>query len=390
MSQAVAGTGRGVVTPGEFAWTQPQEVHGCAHILHFPAGNVPNALYWLLHYCGRAVVVGVHPGPVDWPNLGQQAYDAFGVDCFIRGHFGVQLSNKVVRYGQHLHTPPHGAIVHLVKVPPVPPATNHGWDPPPDPVPLRCFEYDICMGPRGEVPITRLQGEAVGRGPAQPHASRRPPTTERPAEVSALAKQVETVATQLQALTTRLEDAGVLGAAPVIAATAAGPVGPAVTDPRRDDHSSAHRVSVGQLVVCLALHRLPSTFAWLACISIALPVGFGDGESDSSAGSPVPDSPSEPDLTDLSAPTPRTRIQPRSERTEVAAYVRPSDDELARTSAPQIGSIGCDVPAFQVTDVPAIQRRVLAALSEVDIERPPVPYIPAGCPVVILLNITAR
>ena len=241
ITQAVAGTGRGVLAPGELVWATPQIVHGCAHILHFPAGNVPHALYWLLHYCGRAVVVGVHPGPIDWPNLGQQAYDAFGVDCFIRGHFGVQLSNKVVRYGQSLHTPPHGAIVHLVKVPPIPPTHSQGWDPPPDPVPLRSFEYDICMGPRGEVPIPRLQGEAVNRASLS-SATRRPAPAERSTDVGHLAKQVESVASQLLALTTRLEGAGVLSAPPTTPAGAATPVGPTSSEPGADDGNPASSI----------------------------------------------------------------------------------------------------------------------------------------------------
>ena len=193
MSQAVAGTCRGVAAPGDFTWTVPQVVQGCAHILHFPVGNNPPAVYWLLHYCARAVVIGVHPGPVDWTNLGQQAYDAFGVDCFVRGHFGVQFSNKVVRYGQHLHAPPHGAILHLIKVPPLPAGSGQGWDPPPDPLPIRSFEYDICMGPRDEVPIPRLQGDAVARGHPVGTATRRAAPQEPAADVNALAKQLTVV-----------------------------------------------------------------------------------------------------------------------------------------------------------------------------------------------------
>ena len=302
ITQAVAGTGRGVMAPGELAWATPQVVHGCAHILHFPAGNVPRALYWLLHYCGRAVVVGVHPGPMDWPNLGQQAFDAFGVDCFIRGHFGIQLSNKIVRYGQSLHTPPHGAIVHLVKVPPIPPAHSQGWDPPPDPAPLPSFEYDICMGPRGEVPLPRLQGEAVPRGSLTP-AARRPAPVERPTDVSQLAKQVESVASQLLALTTRLEGAGVLQA-PSASTDSAAPVVSATPEPRAEDKSLASRSAASSAVMCLVLLRHPSAIGWSACLVSLLPSVLGDGETESSADSPVPASPSEPDLTDLSAPTP--------------------------------------------------------------------------------------
>ena len=70
-------------------------------------------------------------------------------------------------------------------------------------------------------------------------------------------------------------------------------------------------------------------------------------------------------------------------RTEAVVYVCPNDDDLARTSAPNIGVPGDLSPAFQASEIPAIQRRVLAALCEVDIERPPVPFVPAGCPVVI-------
>ena len=79
MSQAVAGTCRGVVAPGAFTWTVPQVVQGCAHILHFPVGTNPPAVYWLLHYCARAVVIGVHPGPVDWVNLGHKPMTPLGL-----------------------------------------------------------------------------------------------------------------------------------------------------------------------------------------------------------------------------------------------------------------------------------------------------------------------
>ena len=389
VAQIVSGTHRGVPACGDFIWTSSQLVQGTAHILHFPPGAAPPTSFWLLHYCARAVVVGVHPGPFEWGRLGQQAQDAFGAECFGRGQFGIQFSTRTFVFGQQLQAPPHGAILHLVKLLPAPSANSNAWDTSPDPLPLRTFDYDICMGPHGEVPIVRGVGEAMRRSPADSQPIQRNPPPDRAPDLVSLTRQIESVATGLQALNTRLEDAGVFRATPP---SQLGTSDAPSVEPVEPDQSPAVRPFVTRfLLICGFWSFHANRWAALASVLVLLPPCSGDGVSeesdDSPEGSPEPEPPSEPDLTDVSAPTPRNVV---SRRGSVEAYVRPSDDDLARTSAPRIGTDNVAGPVFQATEIPAIQRRVLAMFNEVDVERPPVPFIPAGCPVVIHNPFTSR
>ena len=389
MAQIVASTHRGVPACGDFIWTSPQLVQGTAHILHFPPGAAPPATFWLLHYCARAVVVGVYPGPLDWSRLGQQAQDAFGAECFGRGQFGVQYSARTFVFGQHLQAPPHGAILHIVKLLPAPSANSNAWDSAPDPPPIRTFDYDICMGPHGEVPIVRGVGDAMRRSTSNSQPIQRNPPPDRAPDLISLTRQIESVASGLQTLNTRLEDAGVFRVAP---STAQETNEAPLAESTAPDQSSAVRPSAARFLFLSSLWSLSyNRWAVIASVPFLFPLCSGDGVSEESddtpAGSPEPEPPSEPDLTDVSAPTPRNVV---SRLSNIEAYVRPSDDDLARTSAPRIGSDNVEGPVFQATEIPAIQRRVLAMLSEVDVERPPVPFIPAGCPIVIHNPFTSR
>ena len=136
-------------------------------------------------------------------------------------------------------------------------------------------------------------------------------------------------------------------------------------------------------------------FGWYArrpCLGFllsSLRVVRGDGDDCSSEDSPVP--PSSPDLTDLQPPTPVTTPPHGGHGVNDAdAIVRPSDSDLARTSIPRVDTAFVGAPAFDLALIPTLRRRVAAALSEVDVEVSPRPFLPAGCPVVMHNPFTAR
>ena len=115
----------------------------------------------------------------------------------------------------------------------------------------------------------------------------------------------------------------------------------------------------------------------------------GDGDDCGSDDSPVP--PSSPDLTDLQPPTPVT-VPPHGGHgvNDVDSIVRPSDSDLAHTSIPRAESAFAGAPDFDRSLIPVMQRRVAAALSEVNVDMPPRPFLPAGCPIVMHNPFTAR
>ena len=181
MAHAVAGTCRGAPPSGDFVWTTPQVVQGvaAAHILHFPSQAAPPLLFWLRHFRGRGSVVVAANGHFDWPRLGQMAYEAFGYEPFTRGAFGVQIGNKVFPYAAPMHIPPHGAIIHLVPAGPPAAATANVWETGQDAPQLLYFDYDICLGPRGErpipVPLPAHTAAATSRTPQQGRERAPPP-----------------------------------------------------------------------------------------------------------------------------------------------------------------------------------------------------------------------
>ena len=141
------------------------------------------------------------------------------------------------------------------------------------------------MGPRGEVPIPRLQGDAVARGNTAGTAAKRVTPQEHAADVGNLAKQLTLVTSQLSALTARLEGAGVLSKAESTTADDQ----PAVAAPpglAPSDRNSAQRMA-GRwgcaIVFALGGYTASSAHTWwIACLSCVLPAAFGDGDVDSS------------------------------------------------------------------------------------------------------------
>ena len=102
-----------------------------------------------------------------------------------------------------------------------------------------------------------------------------------------------------------------------------------------------------------------------------------------------PSEPSSPDLTDLQAPTPNAEIV-SGHSDEIGTVQRPSDQPLARTSAPLRGDIAPGLSAFNAAHVPSIQRRVAACISEVDVVEAVQPFVPHGCPFTIHNPFTGR
>ena len=115
----------------------------------------------------------------------------------------------------------------------------------------------------------------------------------------------------------------------------------------------------------------------------------GDGDDCSSDDSPA--QPSSPAFTDLQPPTPVT-VPPNGGHgaNDVDAIVRPSDSDLAHTSIPRVESALVGAPEFDRSLIPVLQRRVAAALSDVNVDMPPRPFLPAGCPIVMHNPFTAR
>ena len=164
LSTIVADTRRGVRGDGVFAWTIPTQVSDSAHMLHYPAGLCPPYVFWLLHYRGRGSVICATSGPMDWQYLAQEASEAFASQGFLQGSFGIQHNGRIFAYGSDLVAPPHGTILHLVRMGSRPSSSAAAsiWEAPAELPWIPQFDYDICRGPRGEDPIVPDSCESTG------------------------------------------------------------------------------------------------------------------------------------------------------------------------------------------------------------------------------------
>ncbi|CAE7362809.1 PTAC2 [Symbiodinium sp. CCMP2592] len=389
MAQCVANTARGVPASGDFVWTTPQVVQGVAHLLHVPSGSAPPMIYWLLNYRGRGTVFGAASAIFDWQQIGQAAADDFGLPFFAQGHFAVWHGNRVITYGTQVPVPVHGTIITLVRQHTGSSAGLSAWDTPVGAPLTFHFDYDICRGPCGELP---MRGDVdLQVRPVLPSASTNiPPSPEvhrvEPAPAAtagdvvehSLVRQVNEVSHQLTMLTTRLESAGVLQGIEA----EEGPQEPRFRGPEADAESQAKlRTSVSSWVFTVVMSgfcvatRAPSGL----CMLVWLPCCRGDGDSETSE---EPQPPSSPSLTAVTAPTPDTELIGTGGPDPY--LVRPSDDAAARTGAPTIGAWPLPIPAFCLEQIPQLQTRVCAFLCEVDDRSNRLsPFLPAGCPLVL-------
>ncbi|CAE7943517.1 hgpA, partial [Symbiodinium sp. KB8] len=342
LCHCVASTRRGVPPTGEFIWTQPRLVQGVAHILHIPRGAYPTLVFWLLHYRARAHVIAAPPGAIDWGSVGQQASEAFGENFFGRGAFSLQYHSGTIGYGTIVN-PPHGAILHLIRTVAAPQTSANVWDTSPEPVFASHFDYDICMGPRGEV--TLVEGDQ--REGQRVSDTRR--EVARSAELGLL-RQVNEVCHQLETLTTRLESAGLL------------PTSTAEEVPVTEAESQAGTTARSAGLRPRFLWALTSLyFLWgpvavgrdvipFVAMSLLLQAS-GDEDSEGSASGPEP--PSSPDLEDVHPPTPTASEPPTISAMPI---LRPSGSSLACTSAPTEGEIAPVQAAFPPELVRVTQR----------------------------------
>ena len=395
LTRHISQLGRGVPPVGDFVWTTPTVVQGVTHLLHVPPNSASSMVFWLLHYRGRATVVAVPPGQLDWARLAQLALDSFGADIFRRNAFSIQHQSYVFPFGSNVPMPSHGAILHLVRSIQAPSSSFTTWENVPETIGMLHFDYDICEGPGGErclEPDFAADSSGTVWRPASATAS----TQVAAAPAVLLTRQVNEVVAQVKTLTLRLETAGILPAS----ATADNDAWEGEQAPSRDGTSTSwtpvdapgsgssgvgHRVSP-YICALLGWHiRQPMLGFLFGCLVLAR----GDGNDCSSEEAPEP--PSSPDLTEVQPPTPVT-VPPNGGHgvNDADAIVRPSDSELARTSIPRVDTAFVGAPAFDLTTIPALQRRVAAALSDVDTEVFPRPFLPAGCPVVMHNPFTAR
>ncbi|CAE7836107.1 unnamed protein product [Symbiodinium sp. CCMP2592] len=335
-------TQRGVPAEGDFVWTTPRIVKGVAHLLHIPSGVAPPTPFWLLHFRGKGAVVAVQAPGFDWTFVAQQAVEAFGGDFFTKGAFGVHHCGRVFPFNTPLPVPPHGAIISLVRMTQPNHAGFSTWDAPPEACWVPQFEYDICMGPLGE-PALSLRAidnaRHTGRGPA------RSPEGDNASlcHHSEMAAQLTQVTSRLQDLTTRLEASGVL--APTNGLD-------------------------------------PGVSPWMFLLAselLGLPVDAAGAVTEDPTGPEAPVEPSSPSYSDLQAPTPDTTIEGEG----LASTVRASDSVAASTMVPVDGPTVANVPAFDQSMVPAMQRRVAAHLQGVNVAPQGHPFLPHGCPITI-------
>ena len=379
LARRIEATGRGVHAEGVFDWTIPQQVHTSAHVLHYPARASQQIVYWLLHYRGRGCVYCAVPGNLDWQLLGRDAAEAFGVEGLSCGLFGIENRGRIYAYGSPLVAPPHGTILHLMRVNDNgPQATALPWD---EPAPLTCvpqFDYSICRGPQGEAPIVWT--------PAPQPAERLP----RRGEQAETLDRLESMLACLQADMDRLLSRLPVGEASNVDGAAASPGEPEAPPPARNSASPAcwglhPAIAVWVLLPLFAgpTGALPVEIRVVASMGLFtawwIPVAADDDEERSPTG---PTEPSSPDFTDMNMPTPATEVV-----TDVAAsstpHVRMSDSGLASTSAPVQGELAGPVHLFSSAQVPQIQCRVAACLYGVEAMPAPQPFIPRGCPFTI-------
>ncbi|CAE7884579.1 RNA-directed DNA polymerase from mobile element jockey [Symbiodinium microadriaticum] len=345
LAAAVAATQRGVRGDGVFDWTVPRQYGDAAHIIHYLSGLCPPFVFWLLHYRGRGSVICATAGQMDWQYLAQEAHEAFLSPSFLQGAFGIQHNSRVFAYGSELVAPPHGTILHLVRTGARPSSSSQStvWDSPAELPWIPQFEYNLCLGPRHEGPIQEGRPGTLATPPASEelHASL--------AYMQHLLGGLEQSVGKCQVVATALESCQA---------------------PQGSAH--ANGATTGDEAQYIAINP--------TCVLAE--------ESDEEAPD-GPTEPSSPDLTDLQAPTPISNIEHGIDA-RVGIVQRPSDSSLARTSAPLRGDYEPLIGAFDQCLIPQLQRTVSACLSEVDMEQPATPMIPAGCPFTIHNPFTSR
>ncbi|CAE7876172.1 unnamed protein product [Symbiodinium microadriaticum] len=379
LARRVEATGRGVHAEGVFDWTIPQQVHASAHVLHYPARASQQIVYWLLHYRGRGCVYCAVPGNLDWQLLGRDAAEAFGVEGLSRGLFGIENRGRIYAYGSPLVAPPHGTILHLMRVNDNgPQAAALTWD---EPAPLTCvpqFDYSICRGPRGEAPIIWT-----------PELSSADRLSSRDGQVDTLVR-LESMVACLQADMERLllrvpgntAPTGDGAAVPSVEHAASPPVSKSASHGRLGLHST---IVVWVLLPLLAwpTGAWPAEFQLITSLGLLSVWSVGVIADDEEERSPTgPTEPSSPDLTDINAPTPTAEVV-----TDVATgstpHIRMSDSGLSSTSAPVQGELAGPDNLFSSAQVPQMQCRVAACLYGVEAAPAPQPFIPRGCPFTI-------
>ena len=399
MYHQVGSNGRGIPAAGDFVWTLPRVVQGCAHILHFPPRSHPPYVFWLLHFRARGHVVASAEHVFDWSYIGAVAAEAFGETWFAQGSFGIVHQGRVLGYGDNIGIPPHGTILHLTRTSLQPRTSQSIWDTPADPNCVVPFDYDICRGQRGKGPVypvmptTPTSTHAAGQAQASCQA-------ERPAEPSLgrqLNRQITDIGNDLQVLITRLETAGVLPT-PEVAPWVT--QAPDEADPPAQSDSFASRLTnrISPLMQCslwwlasgLQFANMRSGGFLTACVAWQVTTVQGqDHDHDDSSEVAGPSEPSSPaDAADVSAPTPLTALLHVEGGTPV---VRSSPDPLASTSIPGQAEAA---PASQVPltcDIATAQHRFACAIR--GIQQPSLsaaPFVPAGIPVITHNPFTGR
>ena len=274
--------------------------------------------------------------------------------------------------------PPHGTILHLIRVNDNGPQANAlTWD---EPAPLTCipqFDYSICRGPRDEAPIIW--------SPESSPADRHPRRGRLDAALDRLDSMVACLQVDMEKLSSRLparEDDHGEGAAASSDRPDAPPPDSKSASPRRWGFRHAVLGFILPLVAGTAGAR-PADFHVTASLGLLsawwTKVAADDDEERSPTG---PTEPSSPDLTDMNLPTPTAEVV-----TDVGdgstPHIRMSDSGLASTSVPVQGDLVGPVNLFSSAQVPQMQCRVAACMHGVDAVPAPQPFIPRGCPFTI-------
>ena len=398
MYHQVGSNGRGIPAAGDFVWTQPRIVQGCAHIIHFPPRAHPPFVFWLLHFQARGHVVAASDTAFDWAYIGALAAEAFNEPWFSQGAYGIVLHGRVLSYGEAIGVPPHGTILHLTRTSLQPRAGQSIWDTPADPGCVIPFDYDICRGHRGHLPVYPLMptGPATSTGSTQP-ARRESDNTASLSLGHQLNRQILDVGNDLQILITRLETAGVLPAPEVAPWVTQDPAEPADhTTADRAEHSRSEPLSANlhrgtECLLVAVLHREVGPFmSGTICLLLQLLPAWGqDHDHEEDTADEGPSEPSSPaTLADIAAPTPLTSLHTVSGNTPV---VRPSVDPLAATSMPGQESLSSSCRGIATCDVAVAQHRFACALRDIQLEVPDGdPFIPAGVPVIMHNPFTGR
>ena len=403
MQQQVARVGRGMPPAGDFAWTLPRIIQGRAHLIHFPPRAAPPYVFWLLHYRARGHVIAASDQAFDWAFVGALATEAFGEPWFQQGAFGIVQQGRVVGYNEAIGIPPHGAIIHLVRTSLQPRLGYTGWEAPADPGCILPFDYDICLGARGERAIEAARADAPARHSEAPAQTTQPQRTSEqdPARVGRqLAHQITEVSNDLQVLISRLETAGVLPAPDVAPWTTETPA--ADSAPAQDSSSPAKTSPLHFILVAVYIRHVggcaPSMLGtgalfllsqvWQPYQVLARDDDL-EHDPDSVSLASGPSEPSSPDLLEeVSAPTPLTQL---AEVPGESPVILPSSDPAASTRLPEQESLAsAAMPAAALT-VCAIQYRFSCAIRGLYLATEPgSAYIPAGYSVIMHNPFTGR